>query len=378
MAKGCGRVDAERRQPIFNKSKGQGRNFQTRRDRPRRVELLPDIYPSRFSEQRIRIVRMLRQWEKTPRKYRRSDGYAVSTLMGQIERRAIRPSYLPELTTLKQRRGFLLALVVLSCCVRGARAVRGSRNEWGLLLGCCGKTAWSDLEWCVEEDWLVKLPQFKKHRSHGRAGEVLDHRQLENWYQPGRKLTAAWTRFRDEQRESDQRFRRAGLPAISQASIVASAPPESPDGKNYRPSAFSLQRLKPIPSTDSNLSTGSQTTAPAAVFDGDKVSPAATVGLGGPPPAAARIGAVSDGERATSGGRKAANQEAWFGCSPSVQDSRRRDESKTTEHLAMLSSAAVDVSHARDLVRMYRVDASMAESALTLARCLEHSLRSGR
>ncbi len=336
-----------------------------RRDRPRREPLPAGVYPERFSQHRVRIVSMLRAWESTRVRPRKRDTYAVSTFLGQVARRAVRPMVLPELTLERPRRALLLGLVTLACCIRRAKAVRGSRADWGELLGCCARTAYSDLEYCVDGQWLEKLPQFKRHKSHGRHGEVLHHRQLENWYRPGRKLREAWDRYLKAQVAGREAGGRKAGPDVPQGVGQVYV---DPDGKSYQASALGLPKQEPLPPPNAKVIHRETPNASDAVSDGKKVSPPATVDLG--PAVPATNGAAVGGERAAAGGQRA-DQEKPAQRRAAVQESRRKyivtdDDLRLFEH-------AGDVMTVRALRRFCDHEPEWADTAKRLARILTHS-----
>lgn len=332
-----------------------------RRDRPRREPIPPGMYPEKFSEHRIRIVSMLRAWQARPVQPDEDDTYPVTRLIGEAARRELQAVQLPEFFLEWPRRGLLLGLVALACLKREAPAVRGSRREWGVLLGCSAKTAWNDLQYLVGRGWLELLPQFIAQRSFGRHGEVLHHRQQSNWYVPGRKLRAAWQVFCERREAAAQRF------AGSNSPIPEVEPARSKGGNDYQASAFGLRRQTSSTPPESKLIHRPLPCPSDAVFDGKNVSPAAIVVLGSP--AATTIGAADGGEAVAFGSRQRADHEKPAQRRTYLQDSRRTapmpDEVKRA-----IDRAVPDVMTVRTLHELYKREPEMADLARILARNL--------
>lgn len=150
----------------------------------------------------------------------------------------------------KQRHAFLASLVMLACLTRRAPAVLGKLDEFAALMGVCRRTAWSDLEYLTEIGLLVKMADYKVGRSYGRNGEPIDHRQLANWYGPGKALRAIWEGFTAEQArkalEWEARFPSPTAPAPAPA-------PRYSECKIYDPSLRSniaKDLLLPAPTQD--------------------------------------------------------------------------------------------------------------------------------
>ncbi len=97
-----------------------------RRNRPRREPIPPGLYPEKFTQHRIRIVSMLREWQSRRVQPDEAETYPVTRLIGEAARRELRPVELPAFFLETERRARLLGLVVLACLKRGAPAVRGS------------------------------------------------------------------------------------------------------------------------------------------------------------------------------------------------------------------------------------------------------------
>lgn len=125
-----------------------------RRNRSRREPVPPGMFPKRFSEHRIRIVSMLRRWQRASFRPKKAETHSVRTLIGQLARGEVYPTSLPDFVLERERRARLLGYMVVACFVRAAAAVTGSREEWGELLGCCARTAWSQRSWPV--DWPAR------------------------------------------------------------------------------------------------------------------------------------------------------------------------------------------------------------------------------
>jgi hypothetical protein len=227
-------------------------------------------YGRKTSEHQRRTRAQLRLWERSA-KLTSHQRYAARTLIGQLERKSCTPRLLPDFETEHDRRGRFLGLLVLCCLIRNAKGLEASKPELAAILKCSEKQAYLDLRLLVEKKWVVKHPGFKRHRSHGRAGEVLDHRQTSNWYEPGPLLRLAWQRHLERQRLSDQRFRRAGLApkqAAGQGGSISA-------GNSYLASP-SAQKARPY-----RASAAQQPRAGASRSEGpcgaEKVSPSATV-----------------------------------------------------------------------------------------------------
>ncbi len=340
-----------------------------RRNRPRREPIPPGLYPARFTQHRIRIVSMLRRWESVPVQPDEDDTYPVRRLIGEMARREIVPKQLREFALEWPRRGFLLGLIVLACLARQAPAVRGSRREWGDLLGCSAKTAWSDLQYLVDRGWLELLPQFVEQRSHGRRGEVLHHRQRANWYRPGRKLIAAWQRYQAARAAAADRWSEG-------AAAVRDARPEngkvesarSSGGNDYQASAFGLRRLDSYPPTETPSPSSPLPHSADAVFDGKKVSPAAMVCLG--PPSVATNGAADGRGPDACGAGKSADHEKPAQRRANMQDSFRR-RPMSVEEKREIDRMSPDRSTAASLHGLYRSDPELGRD---LARMLATAL----
>ena len=304
---------------------------------------------------------MLRAWQARPVQPDEDDTYPVTRLIGEAARRELQAVQLPEFFLEWPRRGLLLGLVALACLKREAPALRGSRREWGVLLGCSAKTAWNDLQYLVGRGWLELLPQFIAQRSFGRHGEVLHHRQQSNWYVPGRKLRAAWQLFCQRREAAAQRF------AASNSPIPEVEPARSKGGNNYQASAFGLRRqISSTPPAAKDIH--SPLPCPSdAVSNGKKVSPAAMVVLGSP--TATRTGAADSGEAVASGARQRANQEQPAKRRVSVQYSRRSAPMPDNVKRA-IDQAVPDVITVRTLHELYKREPEMADLARILARNL--------
>lgn len=334
-----------------------------RRNRPRREPIPPGLYPEKFTQHRIRIVSMLREWQSRRVQPDEAETYPVTRLIGEAARRELRPVELPAFFLETERRARLLGLVVLACLKRGAPAVRGSRGEWGTLLDVSAKTAWSDLQYLVERGWLERLSQFIQ-RSYGRHGEVLHHRQQCNWYAPGRKLRAAWKLFCERGEAAARRFEASKSP---QPEVEAA---RSKGGKNYQASPYGLLKASSSTAPAAAPEPASPPCPSDAVSDGKKVSPAAIELLGSP--AATTIGAADGGEAVACGSRQRADQDKPAQRRASVQDSRH-STSMPDEVKRAIDRAVPDVMTARDLHRLYKLEPEMADLARMLARNLAHA-----
>lgn len=335
-----------------------------RRDRPRREPIPPGMYPEKFTQHRIRIVAMLRAWQSRLVQPDEGETYPVTRLIGEAARREIRPVQLPEFFLEWPRRGLLLGLVVLACLKRGAPAVRGSRREWGALLGCSAKTAWNDLQYLVARGWLELLPQFIHQRSFGRNGEVLHHRQQASWYAPGRKLRAAWQMYCAERDAAAQRFADSKSP---QPEVEAA---RSKGGNDYQASAFGLRRQISSTPPDSKVIHSPLTCPSDAVCDGKYVSPSAMVVLGSP--SATTTGAASGGGVGAGGARRRADQEEPAQRRMGAQDSGRSAPMPDEVKVA-IDRAVPDVMTVRTLHRLYKREPEMADLARILARNLAYA-----
>lgn len=177
----------------------------------------------------------LRKWEDSPRIWER-DAYSIKALLLQKAEARLKPYVLAEYSPLDPRMAFMLGCVVLACLVRGAKAVSGSRVEWGCLVGVGGTQAFGFLKHLVEKGWLERLPQFVPHVSTGRDGEHLDHRQVSNMYRPGIRLKGAWQNLQSELANASRRRVRSPrssadakrLPSLRSKSIQASVPNTAP------------------------------------------------------------------------------------------------------------------------------------------------------
>lgn len=190
------------------------------------------------SEQRRAKVLELRAWENQPQGLSRKTTYAVETLYDHKERKKLSPMFLLEFGDLPILLQWLLGIFTLCCMERRARALRGTRRWWGWFLDCSPRKAREYLKSLVDDEWLEELPQFKKHRSHGRDGEDLDHRQIETWYRPGDKLRKAFARYRADQARRSLPF----TPKVG--SIGRSDFDPYKAGKICQPSGY-LQKLNP-------------------------------------------------------------------------------------------------------------------------------------
>lgn len=333
-----------------------------RRDRLRREPapvLPPGVFPDQFSQQRIRIVRMLRFWEAHKATYpHRRDTYAVDLLRRQKAQNAVSPKFLPEFGHLRDRQQVLLGWMVLTCLIRGAKAARGDRQEWGELLGCCSKTAWTHLQDLVEAEWISPLPLFVKQKSHGKRNEVLHHRQKENWYQPGRKLLAAWKLFQVRQQAADVRFRRAGLGPTSGNAAQAGS---SVTKKSYHPSPKGSESTNQKGVEDPKRSNHHITSVPvdaSTVCDGENESPLATVEKA--PSATANPRPASGGDTSTPIATVAAcpkparAYQDGGAVGPSSAVASRNGHMPITDDMSILEDSAIDIVHMRDMTGLYR------------------------
>ena len=177
----------------------------------------------------------LRKWEDSPRIMKR-DAYPVKALLVQKAEARLKPYVLADWSALDPRMGFILGCVVLACLVRGAKAVDGSRTEWGQLAGVGGTQAFGFLKELSERGWLERMPQFVPHISMGRDGEHLDHRQVANMYRPGLRLKGAWQDHLSDLANASRRRVRSPrspadglrLPSLRSKSIQASGTKLSP------------------------------------------------------------------------------------------------------------------------------------------------------
>ncbi len=164
--------------------------------RPRPRTVFPEkLRGSRPSLKRIGVWRKLRQWQRRPAQHDRRNVYELTALLGQIAANRVRPLCLDEFGLEKPVKAILLGWVVVTCQVRRAYAVRGTRAQWGELLHCHPNTFDKLKEELIAEGWLQQIADFKAHKGRGRSGERIKHRQQTNWYAPGPRLREAFARF---------------------------------------------------------------------------------------------------------------------------------------------------------------------------------------
>lgn len=320
-------------------------------------------YPSHWSPAQVKKRMDLRKWEDSP-KIKSRDAYSVKHLLLQKSECRLKPYVLAEFSALDPRMGFMLGCVVLACLVRGAKAVSGTRVEWGSLVSVGGTQAFEFLKHLVGTAWLERLPQFVPHVSTGRDGEHLDHRQLPNMYRPGIRLKAAWQALQSELANASRRRAHSPrssadgrrLPSLRSKSIQASVPNTA---------------LGPLPSTaDSKVppSAGPIVSPPLAA-PGYHRPPAGTITAPPPNEQAARgvplVAAFGGEYKSATRADNALPRSASPGARPPTPRPIPDDDK------ALLDDAHLDKAHQRTLWRTYLADTGDGESrglACSLAR----------
>lgn len=344
----------------------------------------------RHSLKRVRHWRMLRRWLRRP-EIRSEDKHTVRTLLGQLARRKA-PTLLdlPEYFGLKADWQQLLKVVVLCCAIRGAKAVEGTRHEWGQLIGRCGRTAWTYLEDLCELNWLEKLEQFRPGRSTGRDGKKLQHRQLCNLYRPGPLLREAFERYERKRSDEKSKKNRASLrgpdrgnfcqpsasglppasdlcntPSLEPTSPASSAAPEPPSGAKVSASPTEFEgppfgrpadskEIKFHATVEKTASRGRVVAAPALVRDDASLAVASSVSLAPGSDTPDQAVPVSDGELTPEHDQAspelppavrgpdldwvAAAGGAPLGSGPTLEEARREEEQRERQRLARVAA----------------------------------------